>query len=121
MTLVAVVIAAFAALLTIASTDLAAVFAARQRALVAAEAAAVAAADAASWLSDADPHDQAATLAAANDALLLSCACEEGDARVRVEVQTTPATRFVLAWLRVRVVVATEATVDPWVPSWAPP
>lgn len=121
MTLIAVVVAALAALLTIASTDLAAVFAARQRALIAAEAAAVAAADAASWLSDADPYDEAAALAAANDAMLVSCTCDEGAARIRVEVQTTPATRFVLAWLRVRVVVATEATVDPWVPSWAPP
>jgi len=120
-TVIAVVVAALAALLTIASTDLAAVFAARQRALIAAEAAAVAAADAASWLSDEDPTTQAASLAEANHATLLSCTCDEGSSSVLVEVETEPATRFVLAWLGVRVRVATEAVVDPWVESWAPP
>lgn len=120
MTIIAVVVAALGALLTIASTDLAAVFAARQRALIAAEAAAVAAADAASWLSDADPATEAASLAEANGATLLSCTCDEGSETVRVEVGTEPATRFVLAWIGVHVQVATEAVVDPWVESWAP-
>lgn len=121
MTIIAVLVAALAALLTIGSADLAAVFAARQRALVAAESAAVAAADAASWLSDADPLAEATALAEANGATLISCTCEEGSATVRVEVETVPATHFVLAWLDARVRIATEAVVDPWVPSWAPP
>jgi hypothetical protein len=119
--LVTVVVAALAALLTIASVDLAAVFAARQQALIAAEAAAVAAADAATWLSDADPEAQANLLAHVNGATMIACTCEEGDASVRVEVETEPATRFVLAWLGLRVRVSTQASVDPWVPSWAPP
>lgn len=121
MSLVAVVVAALAVILTIGSADLAAVFAARQRGLIAAEAAAVAAADAASWLNDADPQEVARALADANGATLLSCICEEGDATVTVEVETQPRTRFVLAWLGVTVRVSTDATVEAWVPSWAPP
>lgn len=121
MTVVAVVVAAFAALLTIASVDLGAVYGARQRGLIAAEAGAVAAADAASWLSDDDPATQAAALVEANGATLVSCTCEEGDPVVTVEVSVEPATRFVLAWVGVQVRVSTAAAVAPWVPSWGPP
>lgn len=120
MTVVAAVIAAFAAVLTIASTDLAAVLIARQRGIVAAEAAAVAAADAATWLSDADPFEEARRLTEANGAALVSCSCAEGASTVDVEVRVEPETRFVLAWLDVHVRVARRADIDPWVASWAP-
>lgn len=120
MTLVAVAVCALAALLTIGSVDAAAVFAARQQALIAGEAAAVAAADAATWLSDADPQQQAQRLAEANDATLIACTCAEGASRVEVEIETEPATRYVLAWIGFRVRVRITAQVDEWVPSWSP-
>lgn len=120
MTLVAVAVCALAALLTMGSADLGAIYAARQQALVAGEAAAVAAADAATWLSDEDPQEQAQALAEANGATLLACDCVEGASSIEVEVATDPQTRFVLAWLGVEVRVRVRARVDDWVPSWSP-
>lgn len=120
MSLFTVSIMMLVALLTAGTADVAAVFAARQRAIIAAEAAALAAADAATWLNDASPSSEASRFARANGAELALCSCAEGSTRVTVEVVTDPDVRLIEPWKKPFVTVSRSAVVEAWVPSWSP-
>lgn len=120
MALIATMIACFVALLAAGSADVAAVFAARQKAILAAEFAALAAADATTWMNDFPPQEEADRVATSNGAVLVSCTCRENSNEVEVTVRVRPDLRLVSAWFGSDVFATRVASVQEWVPTWAP-